>query len=95
MMDCDGKVSFSPGSEGWFSEELPSPGCCSSSAATSGIVADLKVGFCTGRESGIDGGKVRIEKVSLGILSILNWRYITLQDGLRYLQHFLLPFDNA
>ncbi|KAH7511798.1 hypothetical protein FEM48_Zijuj12G0020800 [Ziziphus jujuba var. spinosa] len=95
MMDCHGKVSFSPGGDGWFSGELPPAGCCCSiGSTTSGIVADLKVGYCTrrGNSSGA-AGKVRIEKVSLGILNVLNWRYVTLEDGLRYLQHFLLPFD--
>ncbi|KAF3442481.1 hypothetical protein FNV43_RR16397 [Rhamnella rubrinervis] len=64
-------VSFSPAAEGWFSEELPSPGCCSSAVA-SGIVADLKVGFCRRRES--SDGKVTIERVSLGILRVVDWR---------------------
>ncbi|KAG6640999.1 hypothetical protein CIPAW_09G042800 [Carya illinoinensis] len=84
MMDCEGKVSFSPVAEGWFSEELPSPGCCSSTEVASGMAADVKLGFC-GRRSEIGGGgrKVRAEKVSVGILSIVNWRY---------LQHFLVPF---
>lgn len=91
MMDCEGKVSFSPGSEGWFSEELPSPGCCSSAAAASGTVADLKMGFCGRTESG--GGKLKASKLSAGILSIVNWRYVSVDDGLRYLQHFLLPCD--
>ena len=91
MMDCEGKVSLSPGSEGWFSEELPSTGCCTSAAAASGMVADLKMKFCSRREGG--GGKVKARKVSVGILSIVNWRYVTVDDGLRYLQHFLLPCD--
>ncbi|KAG7961992.1 hypothetical protein I3843_09G043300 [Carya illinoinensis] len=83
MMDCEGKVRFSPVAEGWFSEELPSPGCCSSEVA-SGMVADVKLGFCRRRsEIGGGGRKVRAEKVSVGILSIVNWRY---------LQHFLVPF---
>ena len=90
MMDCEGKVSFSPGAEGWFSDELPSPGCCSSAVA-SGIVSDLKFGFCSRRESG--GGKVKVDKVSVGILSIVIWRYVSVEDGLRYLQHFLVPCD--
>ena len=91
MMDCEGKVSFSPGAEGWFSEELPSPGCCSGAVA-SGVVADLKLGFCCRRESGV--GKVKVDKVSVGILSIVNWRYVSVDDGLRYLQHFLVPCDD-
>ncbi|PON64552.1 F-box domain containing protein [Trema orientale] len=79
MMDCEGKLRFSAGAEGWFSAELPAAECCS--GAGSGIVADLKVGF--GRES--------VEKVSVGIMSVVNWRYVTVEDGLRYLQHFIVP----
>ncbi|PON32836.1 F-box domain containing protein [Parasponia andersonii] len=79
MMDCEGKLRFSTGAEGWFSAELPAvefrPG------AGSGIVADLKMGF--GREC--------VEKVSVGIMSVVNWRYVTVEDGLMYLQHFLVP----
>ncbi|XP_031250382.1 probable F-box protein At5g04010 [Pistacia vera] len=91
MMDCEGKLSFIPGAEGWFSEELPSPRCCSSDVA-SGIVADMKLGICSRRGN---GGKVRVEKVSVGMLSIVNWRYVNVDDGLRYLQHFLLPNDEC
>lgn len=82
MMECGGKVRIGKGGDGWFSEELPSPGCCFSDSR-SGMVADMKVGFSSGRS--------RIGKVSLGILSIINWRYLSLEDGLRYLQHYLLP----
>lgn len=84
MMDCKGKGSFVLGLEGWFSKELPPSGCCSSSAA-SGLVADLRLGL---RES---GGKVGVEKMSVGVLSIVSWRYVCVDDALRYLQHFLLP----
>ena len=86
MMDCKGKVGFVAGSEGWFSQELPAPGCCSSAVA-SAAVADLKVGMCS--ETGSDG-KVSVNKVSVGILSVVDWRYVGVEDGLRYLQHFLL-----
>lgn len=90
MMDYEGRVSFSPAaSESWFSEELPSPRCCSSEAA-SGIVADLRLGFSSSNVF-CEDEKVRIEKVCVGMLSIVNWRYVTVDDGLRYLQHFLLP----
>ncbi|KAG6413674.1 hypothetical protein SASPL_126388 [Salvia splendens] len=86
MMDCRGKGSFVLGLEGWFSKELPLPGCCSSGAA-SGLVSDLRLGL---REGG--GGKVVVEKISVGVLSIVSWRYVCIDDALRYLQHFLLPF---
>ena len=85
MMDCKGKGSFVLGLEGWFSKELPHSGCCSSGDA-SGLVADLRLGL---RKS---GGKVMVEKISVGVLSILSWRYVCIDDALRYLQHFLLPF---
>lgn len=85
MMECEGKASFIPGAEGWFSQELPSPGCCSSIAA-SGLVADLKFGFSSGR---VTGGRIKVESVSVGILSMARWRYVSMDDGLRYLQNFL------
>lgn len=90
MMDYEGRVSFSPAaSESWFSEELPSPRCCSSEAA-SGIVADLRLGFSSSNGF-CEDEKVRVAKACVGMLSIVNWRYVTVDDGLRYLQHFLLP----
>ncbi|XP_073132217.1 probable F-box protein At5g04010 [Henckelia pumila] len=85
MMDCEGKgSSFVMGLEGWFSKELPSAGCCSGGGA-SGLVVDLRVGL---RDC---GGKVAVEKMSLGVLSIVSWRYVSVDEVLRYLQHFLLP----
>ncbi|CAK7342700.1 unnamed protein product [Dovyalis caffra] len=87
MMDYEGKARFSPGSVGWFSQELPSPRCCSSDGS-SRMVADLKLVFCNRRDG---GDKVRVDKVSLGILNVVNWRYVTVEDGIRYLQHFLVP----
>lgn len=84
VMDCKGKGSFVLGLEGWFSKELPPAGCCSS-AAGGGLVGDLRLGL---RES---GGKVVVEKMSVGVLSIVSWRYVCVDDALRYLQHFLLP----
>ncbi|KAK6127300.1 hypothetical protein DH2020_038963 [Rehmannia glutinosa] len=87
MMDCKGKGSFVLGLEGWFSKELPAAGggCCCSGGGASGLVADLRLGM---RES---EGKVVVEKVSVGVLSIVSWRYVCVDDALRYLQHFLLP----
>ncbi|XP_027364332.1 probable F-box protein At5g04010 [Abrus precatorius] len=86
MMECEGKVEFVAGGEGWFSQELPAPGCCSNAVA-SAVVADLKIGMCG---SGEGSRKVRVEKVSVGILSVVDWRYVSVEDGLRYLEHFLL-----
>ncbi|KAH6828703.1 hypothetical protein C2S53_018052 [Perilla frutescens var. hirtella] len=88
MMDCRGKGSFVLGLEGWFSKELPPPGCCSGGGA-SGLVADLRLGL---REGG--GGKAVVEKLSVGMLSIVSWRYVCVDDALRYLQHFLLPNES-
>ncbi|XP_030526019.2 probable F-box protein At5g04010 [Rhodamnia argentea] len=85
MMECEGKASFIPGAEGWFSQELPSPECCSSATA-SGLVADLKLGFGS---RNVTGGRIKVERVSVGILSMSRWRYASMEDGLRYLQNFL------
>ncbi|PIN05512.1 hypothetical protein CDL12_21944 [Handroanthus impetiginosus] len=85
MMDCKGKGNFVLGLEGWFSKELPSAGCCSGGGTTSGLVAELRLGL---RES---GGKVVVTKMSVGVLNIVSWRYVFVDDALRYLQHFLLP----
>ncbi|XP_058078755.1 probable F-box protein At5g04010 [Magnolia sinica] len=84
MMEGKGNGKLVGRNERWFSEELPSPGCCSTTV-TSGLVAELGLGFCGG-----DGKRV-VEKVSLGLMSVLSWRYVSVDDGLRYLQHFLLP----
>lgn len=29
--------------------------------------------------------------MSVGMLSVGDWRYVSIDDALRYLQHFLLP----
>ncbi|KAI4300843.1 hypothetical protein L6164_034173 [Bauhinia variegata] len=86
MMECEGTVGFVGGGEGWFSEELPRPGCCLNAVA-SAIVAELKVGMWSGKER---DGNVMVKKVSVGVMSIVDWRYVSVEDGLRYLQHFLL-----
>ncbi|EEF32293.1 probable F-box protein At5g04010 [Ricinus communis] len=91
MMDVEGKVGFSRGGEGWFSAELPCPGCCLSDTMSSGVVADLKLRFSGDHGESESDGKVKVDKVSVGILSIVNWRYVSLENGLRYLQHFLVP----
>ncbi|KZV27332.1 hypothetical protein F511_02441 [Dorcoceras hygrometricum] len=81
MMDCEGKGRSLIGLEGWFSKELPPAG-----GGSSGLVVDLRVGLRS--ES---GGEFVIEKMSLGVLSIVSWRYVGVDEVLRYLQHFLLP----
>ncbi|PWA84409.1 F-box family protein [Artemisia annua] len=87
MMDCKGKGSFVSGSDGWFSSELPAAGCCcaSSCGGSSGMVADMRLVM------GGEGRRTVVERVSVGVLSIVSWRYVGVDDGLRYLQHFLEP----
>ncbi|WMV23957.1 hypothetical protein MTR67_017342, partial [Solanum verrucosum] len=63
VMNCKGKGRFVLGLEGWFSEELPPPGCCSIETV-SGLVADLRLGLK------LEDGKAMVEKISAGILSI-------------------------
>ncbi|CAN0907903.1 Probable F-box protein At5g04010 [Linum grandiflorum] len=92
LMDSVVKVRKEAAGEavGWFSEEVPqAPGCCCcyEGSSSSRMVADLKMGF--GSKEDEDGG-MRVEKVSLGLLSTEKWRYVSVDDGLRYLQHFLL-----
>ncbi|MED6170491.1 hypothetical protein PIB30_031479 [Stylosanthes scabra] len=90
MMDCKGKICFKAGGEGCFSIGLPAPGCCSSSVA-SAVVADMNLGMIRCDEKRSNGKvKVEVNKVSVGILSVVGWRYIGVEHGLRYLQHFLL-----
>ncbi|KAI3682358.1 hypothetical protein L1987_82287 [Smallanthus sonchifolius] len=89
MMDCKGKGSFISGSDGWFSAELPAARwCCGGS---SGMVAEMRL---TMREE-VEGGrrKMVVGSVCVGVLSIVSWRYVGVDDGLRYLQHFLEPHD--
>lgn len=94
MMDCEGSGRFVAGTaeqaEGWFSKELPAPGCCSSAEAASGLVAELKVGFHAAAGRG-EGCCWRAEEVCVGVLNVLSWRYVGVEDALRYLQHFLSP----
>ncbi|GFP92909.1 probable F-box protein at5g04010 [Phtheirospermum japonicum] len=84
MMDCKGKGSFVLGLEGWFSKELPA---AAGSSDSGGMVADLRLGMR--EEEG--GGRMVVEKVSVGVLSVVSWRYLGVDDVLRYLQFFLLP----
>lgn len=87
MIDCRGNGKLVGGSERWFSDELPAPGCCGGmSRGAMGVVAEMGLGFCGGVE-----GKMKVEKVSMGLRSVWNWRYVSVEEGLRYLQHFLLP----
>ncbi|XP_065855239.1 probable F-box protein At5g04010 [Euphorbia lathyris] len=49
VMECEGKVGLGHGGgEGWFSAELPSPGCWGSETM-SGVVGDLKLSFSEGK----------------------------------------------
>lgn len=84
----DGAKGRSMGPSGrWFSEELPACGCCMVGQA-SGLVAEVGLGF---GEGGGSKEVVRLETVKLGLLSVVSWRYVSVNQGLRYLQHFLLP----
>ncbi|CAN1256314.1 Probable F-box protein At5g04010 [Linum perenne] len=94
LMDSVVKVRKEAAGEavGWISEELPLPGGCCCSGSGRIMVADLKMGFRGDETTSLgDGGEVmRVEKVSIGLLNTESWRYVTVEDGLRYLQHFLL-----
>lgn len=32
-----------------------------------------------------------VEEVSVDVLNISSWRHVSVEDALRYLQHFLMP----
>ncbi|KAJ0980892.1 hypothetical protein J5N97_009147 [Dioscorea zingiberensis] len=75
----------------WFSEELPAAGCCvgvSGGGGGGGLVTEVGLEFCDGE----DGGRRRLKRVSLGVLSVLGCRYVALDDGLRFLM-FKMHFD--
>ncbi|XP_004303623.1 PREDICTED: probable F-box protein At5g04010 [Fragaria vesca subsp. vesca] len=86
MLECQGKK----GVDWWFWEELPLPGCCAS-LVDSGVVADLRLEFTDDSKRGQNNVDHvgRINKVSVGMLSTTKLRYVGVDDGLRYLQHFL------
>ncbi|KAL6534648.1 hypothetical protein OROGR_013323 [Orobanche gracilis] len=92
VMDCEGKGSFVLGLEGWFSKELPaSVGWCSSGSGggASGLVADLRLVM---REEGVGGGgggRMVVEKIRVGMLSVVSWRYVCVDDALS--QQLILP----
>ncbi|XP_068661708.1 probable F-box protein At5g04010 [Aristolochia californica] len=80
-----GRTVISDGGELWFTEELPSAGCCVG-RSTSGLTAEVGVIF-GGQRGG--SGKRMVEKLKLGLMSDVNCRYANLDEGLRYLQRFL------
>ncbi|KAH1249710.1 hypothetical protein GmHk_05G013013 [Glycine max] len=80
MMERMGKMGFRLDGEGWFSQELPALGCCFG-AMESAVVVDLKVGMCEGEGENLNG--VRVNEVSVGILSVVDWRYASVEDRLR------------
>ncbi|KAL9675279.1 hypothetical protein QQ045_003481 [Rhodiola kirilowii] len=86
LMECEGKVGA--GGEGWFSAEAVAAGCCcrDNAAAGSGLMGDLRLGFC--RDADKDN-ELKVVKVSMGLLSSVSWRYVCMDDALRYLQHFV------
>lgn len=84
MLECQGKR----GVDWWFWEELPLPGCCSS-LVDGGVVADLRLGITDSSTSAGNVNVWQINKVSVGMLSISKFRYVSVDDALRYLQHFL------
>ncbi|KAL5728756.1 hypothetical protein ACHQM5_001801 [Ranunculus cassubicifolius] len=88
VMDCKEKGRSVSGDERWFSQELPSVGCCCSTSGHSGIVAELGLGMS--KEGCVDD-MVKISKVRVSFLSVVNCRYLGIDDALRYLQRFLLP----
>ncbi|XP_019708830.3 probable F-box protein At5g04010 [Elaeis guineensis] len=90
MMDRVGKGRAVGETGLWFSEELPSPGCCSASMG-GGLEAELGLEFSDDGVGDEEGRRRRVGRMSLGLMSMADWRYVGVDDGLLYLQHFLLP----
>lgn len=95
VLDRKGKTSRR---EWWFTEELPSAGCCFCNGA-SGLLAEITLDFGdtiiivsgSGNEKKERKRRV-VEKVRIGVMNVVStWRYASVDDTLRYLQHFLLP----
>ncbi|KAK9664413.1 hypothetical protein RND81_14G039800 [Saponaria officinalis] len=105
------KGGFASSVDGWFTEELPTPWCCSG-AMSSGLVADLRlemehtsdsinaeagtgndkcfrIGGSNTNNTNNNNRKMKIKKVKVGVMCIINWRYLSVDDVLSYLDHFL------
>lgn len=90
IIDCQGNGSVVLGLEGWFSKELPPSGCCSGVGSASGLPTDLRLGLRESGDDGVGSKRAMVEKISVGVMNTVSWRYARIDDTLRYLQHFLL-----
>jgi hypothetical protein len=72
-----GAVRFGGRGEAGVAERLPAPGC-----GGARLEAEVVVELVAGEE------RLLVEKVRLGVMC--DCRYVSVHDGLRYLQHFLL-----
>lgn len=73
------------GLEEVFTNQLPATSSCFSAVESSGIMAEFRLKF--GGDQ-IKNGKARLEKITLGLMNTHSWRYVSVDDGLRYLQDF-------
>ncbi|KAI4363976.1 hypothetical protein MLD38_020125 [Melastoma candidum] len=88
MLSCsETEARSEPSGDKWFTQELPQPGCCSGHCSGS-LAAEVKLGM-----GGRSSGEMRVEGVSVGVMSMAEWRYLSIDDGLRYLQSFLFMKD--
>ncbi|GJN17438.1 hypothetical protein PR202_gb04502 [Eleusine coracana subsp. coracana] len=77
-----GAVRFGGRGEAGVAERLPAAGCGSARLEAEVVV---ELALAAGEE---EGRVMRVEKVRLGVLC--ECRYVGVDEGLRYLQHFLL-----
>ncbi|KAK9149005.1 hypothetical protein Scep_007762 [Stephania cephalantha] len=89
VMDYVGK-GMRGGGRRWFTEEVPSPpesGCtCGGGGGGGGLVGEVEL---------VLGERRKVERVRVGLMrSVACWRYVSVDDGLSYLQRFLLPSSN-
>ncbi|KAG9459178.1 hypothetical protein H6P81_003686 [Aristolochia fimbriata] len=90
-----GRTVVCDGRERWFTEELPcGEGCCCCCCVggpVSGLMAEVGVVF----GAPVRGeGRRAVERLKMGVMSVVNCRYVTVDEALRYFQRFLLPENN-
>lgn len=86
------QTNSSEGLEEVFTNELPATSSCFNAVESSGIMAEFRLKF-GGDQS--KNGKARLEKITLGLMNTRSWRYVSVDDGLRYLQDFFDRENNS
>ncbi|KAG6504988.1 probable F-box protein At5g04010 [Zingiber officinale] len=86
LMEFEGQARAVGNREMWFSEKLPYPSAFCCSEAEAGFEAQIFIELA----DEVHGGGRTVEKVSFGLMNTKTWRYVKEEDGLLYLQYFLM-----